>query len=213
MMAAMPGVLSSLGSVEQRKLLDDLNYLNLQEIRSFCTRHSIPYRILVETSDGRRRPTRDTDRKPVILDRVRHWLRTGEVLDATCLPARIVRDGGPPPELRPTERLYYRWYNKTYGSVMGLLKDLTGGRFENGALARVLIMEFWTGGRAPTFAEFADAWVAAKQEPRQLLSADYAFLTDLQSGRAGPDWKSMREQKARRALATLDAIATGSANS
>lgn len=131
------------------------------------------------------------------------------MLDATCLPARIVREDGPPPKLRPTDRLHYRWYNKTYQPVMDLLKDLTGGRFENGALARVLIMEFWTAGRAPTFAEFADAWGSAKREPRQLLSEEYAFLTDLQHGRAGPDWKSMRTRRAERALATLDEIARG----
>jgi hypothetical protein len=206
MMAAMSGVLSCLGPVEQRQLLDDLNYLNLQEIRSLCGRYSIPYRILVETEDGRTKPTKDTDRKPVVLERMRHWLATGEVLDATCLAARIVRDVGPPAELRPTDRLYYRWYNKTYGSVMGLLKDLTDGRFENGALARVLIMEFWTRGQAPTFLEFGDAWVAAKQQPRQLLSAEYAFFTDLQRGEAGPEWKTLRQQKARRALATIEAL-------
>ena len=207
MMAAMPGVLSSLGAVEQRELLDELNYLNLREIRSVCDRHSIPYRVLVETPDGRKRPTRDTDRKPVVLGRVRHWLATGEAPDATCLPARIVRRDGPPGGLRPTDRLYYRWYNKTYGSVMGLLKDLTGGRFQNGALARVLIMEFWSRGQAPTFAEFADAWMAAEQEPRDLLSEEYAFLTDLRRGQAGPDWTSVRDQKAERVLATLDELA------
>jgi hypothetical protein len=205
----MPGALSNLEPVEQRELLNDLNYLNLQEIRSFCTRHSIPYRILVETTDGRAKPTKDTDRKPVILHRIRHYLATGDVLDATCLPSRIVREDGPPTGLRPTDRLYYRWYNKTYGSVMDLLKDLTGGRFENGALARVLIMEFWTGGQAPTFVEFADAWVSAKKESRQLLSADYAFLSDLQRGQAGPDWKAMRKLKAERVLATLEEIPIG----
>jgi len=205
----MPGALSNLEPVEQRELLNDLNYLNLQEIRSFCGRHSIPYRILVETPDGRTKPTKDTDRKPVILHRIRHYLATGDLLDATCLPARIVRENGPPTGLRPTDRLYYRWYNRTYGSVMNLLKNLTGGRFENGALARVLIMEFWTGGHAPTFVEFADAWVSAKEEPRQLLSAEYAFLSDLHRGHAGPDWKSMRKLKAERVLATLEEISTG----
>jgi hypothetical protein len=209
MMGAMPGPLSNLEPVEQRELLNDLNYLNLQEIRSFCGRHSIPYRILVETTDGRTKPTKDTDRKPVILHRIRHYLATGNLLDATCLPARIVREDGPPTRLRPTDRLYYRWYNKTYGSVMDLLKILTGGRFENGALARVLIMEFWTEGQAPTFVEFADDWVSAKKESRQLLSAEYAFLSDLQRGQAGPDWKSMRKLKAERVLATLEEISTG----
>jgi hypothetical protein len=205
-MAAMSGPLSGLGDAERRALLDDLNYLNLQEIRAVCDRHGIPYRIVVEAGGGRIRTTRDTDRKPVVLQRVRHLLATGEVLAATCLPAHIVREGAPPPDLGPTDRLYYRWYNKTYEPVMHLLKELTGGRFENGALARVLIMELWTSGQAPTFAEFADAWVTAKDQPRDLLSAGYAFLTDLQRGQAGPDWKAVRKGKAERVLALLDEI-------
>jgi hypothetical protein len=107
-MTAMSSVLSSLGPAEQQELLDDLNYLNLQEIRSLCGRYSILYRISVETTDGRTKPTMDTDRKPVILHRIRHYLATAEVLDATRLPAPIVRDDGPPTGLRPTDRLYYR---------------------------------------------------------------------------------------------------------
>jgi hypothetical protein len=205
----MSGPLSQLDPADQRELLDDLNYLNLQEIRSFCDRHAIPYRIVVERTDGRTKPTRDTDRKPAILHRIRHYLATGERLEATCLPARVVREDGPPARPRPTDRLYYRWYSKAHGPVIALLKDLTGGRFENGALARVLIMEFWTGGQAPTFVEFADAWLSAKDRSRQLLSADYAFLTDLRGGRAGPDWKAMRRRKAERVLDTLAAIAPG----
>ena len=59
-----------------------------------------------------------------------------------------------------------------------------------------------------TFAEFADAWVSAKAASRQLLSAEYAFLTDLRRGQAGPDWKSTRNLKAERVLATLEKIAT-----
>jgi hypothetical protein len=161
---------------------------------------------VVETAGGQTKATRDTDRKPVVLQRVRYFLATGEVLAATCLPAGIVREGAPPQGLGPADRLYYRWYNKTYKPVMRLLEELTGGRFENGALARVLIMELWTSGQAPTFAEFADAWVAAKDQPRDLLSAEYAFLTDLQRGQAGPDWKAVRKGKAERVLALLDEI-------
>jgi hypothetical protein len=89
---------------------------------------------------------------------------------------------------------------------MRILVELTGGRFRNGALARVLIMEFWTTGRAPTFGEFARAWVAAKAEPRDLLTTEYADLMDVQRGKAGPGWKAKRKEKAERALATLDRI-------
>lgn len=197
----MTGVLAGLAAERRAELLDDLNYLNLAEIRSFCDRHAIPYRIV---AGGK--VTQDTDRKPVILGRVRHFLATGEVPGATRLPAGIVRAGGPPAVLGPSDRLYYRWYNKTYEPVMRLLTELTGGRFRNGALARVLAMEYWTAGVAPTFREFADAWVAATDRPRRLLSDEYAFLTDLRRGAAGPDWKRKRERRAARFLSTVDSL-------
>ena len=79
----MPGALPYLGPVEQRELLNDLNYLNLQEIRSFCDRHSIPYRILVATTDGRQKPTKDT----------MHLLVTGQIRidDLGSAPRALLR--------------------------------------------------------------------------------------------------------------------------
>jgi hypothetical protein len=58
MMTAMSSALSSLGPAEQQELLDGLNYLNLQEVRSLCGRLSIPYRIWVATPDEGTKPTR-----------------------------------------------------------------------------------------------------------------------------------------------------------
>lgn len=202
----MSGLLLHLTPEDREQLLDDLSYLNLSEIRSFCNRHSIPYKIIAEPPDGRDMVTVDTDRKPVILQRVRHYLQTGEVLEATRIPSHIVRSKGPPDQLTLADRLYYRWYNKTYQQVIALLEELTGGRFRNGALARVLIMEYWTKGEAPTFEEFAQAWLAAKDRDRDLMSPDYAFLADLQRGEAGPDWKVLRKRKAQAVRATLDGL-------
>jgi hypothetical protein len=200
------GLLSNLSAGRRRELLADLSYLNLSEIKSFCRRHSIPYRILAETPDGGKRATADTDRKPVILRRIRHYLTTGEVPEATCLGSHIVRDGDPPTKLAPTDRLYYRWYSKTHRPVMTLLARLTGGRFQNGALARVLIMEFWTRGEAPTLEQFAAAWITAKDNQRDVLTPDYAYLTDRQRGEAGADWKAVRQETAERVMATLAKI-------
>jgi hypothetical protein len=203
---AISGPLRGVHPALRQQLLDDLTYLNMREVRVLCERLEIPYRILIETEDGRTKPTKDTDRKPIVLDRVRHYLMRGEVPGPTRIPARIVREGDPPARLKPTNRLYYRWYDKTNPSIMGILAELTGGRFRNGALARVLVMEFWSAGRAPTFEEFARAWVAAKAEPRDLLSPEYAYLTDVQCGRAGAGWKAKRKEKAERAIAALDRI-------
>src|SRR5689334_18720123 len=100
---------SRLTKGEQARLFEELNYMNLEEIRGFCTPHGIPYRILAEYPDGKTKATKDTDRKPIVLARVRHYLATGEPGHPTRIPSRIVRDEPPPARLTPDDRLYYRW--------------------------------------------------------------------------------------------------------
>jgi len=203
----LPNFLSQLTTREQARILDELNYLNLEEIRGFCSARAIPYRIVAEHSNGTVKATKDTDRKPIVLARVRRYLKTGRVGQPTRIPAAIVREENPPPRLGPRDRLYYRWYAKEFEGVMRLLRDLTGGRFRDGAVARVLAMDFWTRGEAPTFEEFARAWTAAKAEQHRLLTPEYAYLTDLRHQRAGGDWKALRKAKAKSALETLARIA------
>jgi hypothetical protein len=47
----------------------------------------------------------------------------------------------------------------------------------------------------------------AKTEELQLLTPEYAYLTDLKHRRAGGGWKALRTAKARSALKTLAKIA------
>jgi len=203
----MSNFLSQLGKREQARLLEELNYMNLEEIRGFCSTRGIPYRIVAEDANGRVKPTQDTDRKPIVLARVRRYLTTGQVGRPTHIPAQIVRQGDPPARLGPRDRLYYRWYAKGFDGVMRGLRDLTDGRFQDGAVARVLAMEFWTRGEAPTLEEFARSWTKAKSQQHLLLTPEYAYLTDLKVHRAGDEWKALREAKARSALETLARIA------
>jgi len=200
----MANMLSQLTSAEQVRLLEEMNYMNLEEIRAFCAARAIPFRIVVEYSNGQVKATKDTDRKPMVLARVRHYLATGEVGRPTRIPAAIVREDAPPQRPGVRDRLYYRWYAKEFDGVMRLLRDLTGGRFKDGAVARVLAMEFWTGGEAPTLEAFACAWTQAKAEQHRLLTPEYAYLTDLQHQRADADWKVVRIAKARSHLSERD---------
>jgi hypothetical protein len=203
----MPNLLSQLTKSEQARLLDELNYMNLAEIRGFCSNRGIPYRIVAEYPNGKVKTTKDTDRKPIVLARVRRYLATGQAGQPTCIPAKIVRDENPPARPGPRDRLYYRWYAKEFEGVMRALRDLTGGRFRDGAVARVVAMEFWTRGEAPTLSEFARSWTNAKAEQHQLLTPEYAYLTDLRHQRVPDDWKALRRTKARSALETLARIA------
>ena len=181
--------------------------MNLEEIRGFCSPRGIPYRIVAEYSRGRTKATKDADRKPIVLARVRRYLTTGEVGQASCIPMEIVRDEKPPARPGPRDRLYYRWYAKEHEGVIRLLRELTARRFRDGAVARVVAMAFWTRGQAPTFAEFARSWMKAKTQEHRLLTPEYAYLTDVKHGLAGENWKALRTAKAKSALKTLARIA------
>src|SRR5204863_7204518 len=113
----MSNFLSQLTASERARLLKELNYMNLEEIRGFCSKHGIPYRIMAESADGKVKATKDTDRKPIVLARVRRYLTTGQVGQPTRIPARIVGEEIPPgrPELR--DRIYYAWYAKDLGGA------------------------------------------------------------------------------------------------
>jgi hypothetical protein len=203
----MPNLLSRLTKGEQTRLLEELNYMNLEEIHGFCSGHGIPFKVMAEHSDGKARATVDTDRKPIVLARIRRYLTTGDIGQPTRIPLKIVREEGPPARPGPNDRLYYRWYAREHTGVIRLLRELTNGRFQNGAVVRVLAMKFWTRGEAPTFEEFARSWTKAKSEEHRLLTPEYAYLTDLKHQRADSDWKALRNVKAKSALKTLARIA------
>src|SRR5262245_17993633 len=133
----MPNFMSALTKAERARLLEELNYMNLEELRGFCSEHRIPYKVLAETPNGQVKVTTDTDRKPIVLARVRHYLATGDVGQPTRIAAAIVRDENPPQRLGARDRMYYRWYAKEHRGVIRLLRDLTDGRFTDGAVARV----------------------------------------------------------------------------
>lgn len=189
-----------------QRLLQELNYLNLEEIRGFCSARGIPHKILAEYPNGKVVITKDTDRKPIVLARIREYLRTGKVGPPTIIPAKIVRVEPPPQKPGPQDRLYYRWYAKEHTGILRALGELTDGRFRDGAVARIVVMDFWTRGKAPTLAEFARAWTKANANKQRLLTAEYAYLTDLQNKQARSDWKDQRKAKAKSALKTLARI-------
>lgn len=197
--------ISKLPQGERQELLDDLNYLNISEIKSFCNRHSIPYRIAIETKDGGRKITKDDDRKGVMLDRIRHFLRTGVVLEETRFPASVVCFDQPADNITADDRLFYGQYDKTNHAMIALLKSMTDGQFKNGAIARILAREFWSSGKAPTYREFASAWMHASREHLG-PNPEWAFLSDRSSHGAVPDWKKLRKQKASKVLQVLKQI-------
>jgi hypothetical protein len=201
----MGSLISPLSAAKQRELLADLNYLNLGEIKAFCRKHGVPYAIWIETGGGGRQKAGEDDRKGVILDRIRRYLKTGAIPAATCFPAHVVRLDAPPQKLKATDRLCYGQYDPKRPAMVGLLESLTGGKFRHGALARILAREFWSQGIAPTYAEFAEAWLRAKEDHKR-PNPEWAFLSDRSAGKETADWRQLRARKARQVLRVLDQL-------
>jgi hypothetical protein len=198
-------LIAKLPKEERRQLLDDLNYLNMAEIKSFCQRFSIPYRITIETEDGSTRTTSEEDRKGVVLSRIRMFLQKGVIPQETRFNARIVCFDPPPAEFTPDDRLFYGQYDKSNRQMIVLMKELTDGHFRDGAIARILAREYWTRGKAPTFKEFAAAWLQAVQE-HTAPNPEWAFLSDRTGGTTAMDWKKLRAKKAASVLKRLNQI-------
>jgi hypothetical protein len=198
-------LISHLTRAGQQELLNDLNYLNTAEIKAFCKKHAIPFAIVVTTLDGGRTRTGEEDRKGIMLDRVRHFLTTGRILPETCFPAAVVSFDAQCEDLAAGDRLLYGQYSKTNRALMAILKELTGGKFKDGALARILARDFWSRGNAPTLEVFAAEWIRATREHTQ-PNPEWAFLSDRSNNTAGADWKSLRNKKAKKVLEILNRL-------
>ena len=111
----MSNLLAQIAKHEQARLLEGLNYMNLEEIRGFCSERGIPYRIVAEYGNGKVKATKDTDRKPIVLARVRRYLTTGDVGQPTRIPAEIVRG--------------YKWERDEEASMAAVIRDAAKDQF------------------------------------------------------------------------------------
>ena len=144
--------------------------MNLEEIRGFCSARGIPYRIMAEYPNGKVKATKDTDRKPIVLARVRRYLTTGKSVSPPASPRRSFAQENPPRGSDLGTASTIAGTRRSSRVSCGCSANLTAGRFQDGAVARVLAMEFWTRGEAPTFEEFARSWTKAKAEEDRLLT-------------------------------------------
>lgn len=196
---------------ERRRLSEDIYYLNIAELRGFCDQHGIPYRIHIVTADGRFASTRDLDRKGVIIDRILHFLKTGTIKPKTIFGTSVIATE--PLDRTPieTDRVLYRRYKNHEPQILELMKRLTGGKFEFGAVAQEVLRACWSRDQAPTYRVFAELWQQAIKE-HDRPNREWAFVTDRAEGRADNNWKKMRSARASVVLAILQKMGPGLRN-
>jgi hypothetical protein len=199
-------LLSRLSDSQRSELLQNIYYLNMRELHDFCDAHAIPYAIYFEGEDGRIRKSHDADRKGIVIDRVVHFLKTGTVKPRTVFAKSVVRFDSKRSAPTQTDRVSYGEYKDTDPEMLALMKHLSGGKFEAGAISQEVLRACWTRGEAPTYREFAKLWLKAREEHTK-PNPEWAFLTDRAKGIAGADWKQLRITKAASARALLRKVA------
>ncbi|MEM7167051.1 MAG: hypothetical protein AAF581_16425 [Planctomycetota bacterium] len=194
-----------LGARERKQLTDDVQYLNLEEMKKFCRTHELPLQIHVERPDGRLLRTPDRDRKDVVLARILQFAIRGRRSGPTVYPMSVVAKSPLPTPLTARTRVRYGQYEKKNREFVNCLVQLTDGAFRTGMIARLVLRDFWTAGKAPTMKQLAGAWLQANRDhtsPRP----EGAYLADLARGTAGSDWKGLRVRRAARALRQLESL-------
>jgi len=201
----MASLVKHLSKSQRDELFKNLYYLNTEEYQRFCDKHNIPYAIYIHTAKGLRK-TGEKDRKKEVLARIRHYLNTGRIRECTVFSESVVSRTRLK-RFAPSTRLHFGQYEKFNHRFLKRMKSLTNGAFRDGALARVVIREFWTNGQAPTLKRYAEAWLSSTEGALK-KHPEAAYLTDLAAGVADSDWKKVRVQKAAAALQILENLAS-----
>lgn len=197
--------LATLESHEIERLLADIYYLNTAELRGFCKAHGIPYTIRIESPDGRFTRSKDADRKGVVIDRIVHFLNTGAVKPPTTFRRQVVSSKELARAPLESDPVRYGEYKNHHAATLNLMKQLTDGKFEFGAMAQEVLRACWSRNQTPTYREFARLWEKAVSDHSK-PNPEWAFLTDLSQGTAGRDWKKLRSRKASAVLSLLGKI-------
>lgn len=201
----MPSLINHLSKTEQQDLFKQLFYLNIKEYTGLCEKFNIPIAIYIELPDGQLKKTTDKDRKGVILTKLRKFLTSGRQPEPTTIPKKIVK---PKTELSTwtvDSPIFYGSYDRNNVTFFKLLSQQTKGKFKDGAIARHVIRDFWTSGKAPTIKQFAKAWEKAVKD-HDKPKPEWAFLTDLVNGMNEKDWKPYRVKQAKAALKILNSL-------
>jgi len=184
-------------------LFKEMNYLNLKECQGFCDEHGIPYRIHIEMN-GRLKKTSEKDRKKIVLARMRTFIATGKIEGPTVF-ARHVVSSEKLKNVSPTTKLHFGQYDKNNAQFMKVMRSLTDGKFRDGAIARIVIRDCWTDGKAPTLREYAKAWSVSEAGCLD-NHPEAAYLTDRRANGPDADWKALRIKKAKSVLAVLNKL-------
>lgn len=142
----------------------------------------------------------EIDRKNIIIKRILRYLKDGTYEKPTVYKKCVVNEN-PLVNLTKTSKIYWGQFSSTDERILALLRKLTDDKFVNGSNSFILIRSFWANGFAPSYEEYARAYV--KMLDKKIDHPEWAYLKDLRDGVDMEDWKKMRRGIANKILRLL----------
>ncbi len=198
----MPNLIKHLTSKQKNELFDALNYMKIGEIKKFCNKHAISIQ----------------GKKGEILNRVKHFLTTGNILLPRAMPeiSKAKKNNSYP--LKSNTLILHGAYKNDL-ATRSFFKKLVGEHFHFTSFGQDWIAERWQQGKPPTYAEFANAWQKeylnrkkSEANPKQ----EWAYLNFMRRfQKENPNaskkdiskmWEKTRKQQVAKAKLVLDKI-------
>lgn len=195
-------VLRHLTQAQRKTLFDAFNYMKMGEIKVFCNNYGIA----------------TSGKKGQLLDRLKHYLLTGEMLQPKVIPAISKAKPEKDYPLKSSTLILQGAYKNDLRTRI-FFKKLIGEHFHFTAFGQDWIMNQWQQGKPPTYIEFATAWQKeylkrkkAKANPKK----EWAYLNFLQryqkkhpkssKKELALAWEAERQKYAKKAINVLSKI-------
>jgi len=158
--------MNSLSNQDLKKLFDALHFMNMKELRQWCTTHGIP----------------STEKKSTLIEKIMHFVKTGIILPIEELPAiSHAKKGKEYPLHEETVILFGSFKNDL--KTRNFFKKLIGKHFHFTAFGIDWIHERWQEANPPTYKEFAQMWqheYEQRKKSKAQPKKEWALLTFVQ---------------------------------
>lgn len=180
----------------------DLNYLNMQEIRSLAVHCKLPIHIHYQNQKNKIVKNSDIESKRYLLDKIFDYIN-GKRNFKPIIYSRQVVSFEPFKEIYfKTDLVLYRDFKSTNKSLAQFLKKITDNKFYFGAIAFIEAHKLWRRGKIVTLQEYVKIWNKALDAHENPL-AEWAFMCEMQKGMSKEEWKIYRQNKANTIIAAL----------
>ncbi len=184
---------------------DELNYLNMSEIKSLARQFNLPIYIHYENKRHEILKTSEIERKAYLLDKIYAYIKGKRSFKPLVYPKHIVKMGEFKKRYKPEDLVLYGEFKSTNKVLIECLKKMTNNKFRFGAIAFIEVHKMWRKGETITIKQYASIWLREMEKHKMPLK-EWAYLTDIKNGFDQRSWKDYRKQKAEHIISTLSVL-------